>query len=178
MAEVMYSQPLRAIGQDLESLHVQSFEMEPVGDLIMVRGAAPAASKRQLSARLSAGKASWDKALDSGNSQQTPREESGQIKIFYSAEDVDLLEREGRLRRGASGKAADASSLSQTLRCVGGYLHQKCARLLKVMREPESVTLEYETSLGNRMRETFAVRDLYDLWVRMYLQRQARTSDR
>jgi hypothetical protein len=40
------------------------------------------------------------------------------------------------------------------------------------------VAVEYETSLGSKMKETFAVRDLYDLWVRMYLQRQGRTSDR
>ena len=51
-------------------------------------------------------------------------------------------------------------------------------KTLKITRAGENVEVEYETSLGSRMRETFGVGDLYDLWVRMYLQRQGRTSDR
>jgi len=45
---------------------------------------------------------------------------------------------------------------------------------VKISRESESVSLEYETSLGTNMRETLSVSDVYDLWVRMYLQRSER----
>jgi hypothetical protein len=47
--------------------------------------------------------------------------------------------------------------------------------LCKISRESEFVAIEYETSLGSPMRETLAAKDLYDLWVRMYLQRSERT---
>jgi hypothetical protein len=147
-----YSQPLRAIGQALEVKNIQSFEMEPVGDIFIVRGSLPSASK-------------------SG-------EQNTQIELRYSLHDIDRLQIQGRSRRVGSGKSAEASSLSQILRCIDGYLHQKCARLLKLTRALDSVAVEYETSLGNAMKETFAVGDLYDLWVRMYLQRQERTNDR
>ena len=169
-----YSQPLRAIGQALEVLNIQSFEMQPMGDEFIVRGAVPAPSKRHWSVRFGADSEVpnfWNPLYDS-------REQESQIELRYSLQDIDLLEKEGRSRRSASEKPADASNLAQTLRCIGGYLQQKCARLLKVTRAFESVAVEYETSLGNPMKETFAVGDLYDLWVRMYLQRQGRTSDR
>jgi hypothetical protein len=158
-----YTQPLRAIGQALEGMNIQSFELETVGEEFIIRGTLPGAKQ--------------------GRTLHNPREQSDsgglkQIDLRYSVREIDLLEKAGRARRGAFGKPADATSLSQVLRCIGGYLEQKCAHLLKVTRVPDSVAVEYQTSLGSKMKETFVVRDLYDLWVRMYLQRQGRTSDR
>jgi len=158
-----YTQPLRAIGQALEGMNIRSFELEPVGEEFILRGTVPGSSQ--------------------GRTLYNPREQSylgglTQIELRYSLREIDLLEKAGLSRRGDFGKPADASSLSQVLRCIGGYLQQKCAHLVKVTRALDSVAVEYETSLGSKMKETFAVRDLYDLWVRMYLQRQGRTSDR
>jgi len=62
------------------------------------------------------------------------------------------------------------------LRCIGTYLNQKRASLCKISREIECYAIEYETSLGSRMKETLAHNDIYDLWVRMYVQRAERTS--
>jgi hypothetical protein len=69
---------------------------------------------------------------------------------------------------------ADAASLSQVLRTVGAYVNEKRARLLKVSRDGEPVRVEYETSSGAKLEEVFAVSDLYDFWVRMYLKRARR----
>jgi hypothetical protein len=158
-----YARPLRAIGQALERMNIQSFEVEPVGEEFIIRGAVPGASQ--------------------GWSLYSPRVQSDsraltQIELRYSLREIDLLEKAGCSRRGDLGKPADASSLSQVLRSIGGYLEQRCAHLLKVTRAVDCVAVEYETSLGSKMTETFALGDLYDLWVRMYLQRQGRTSDR
>jgi hypothetical protein len=71
---------------------------------------------------------------------------------------------------------ADPTSLSQLLRCIGAYLTQKVARLQKLSWEGDSLSVEYETSLGSRIQETLAASDLYDLWVRMYLQRASRAT--
>ncbi|MGH7798311.1 MAG: hypothetical protein ACREQ2_25895 [Candidatus Binatia bacterium] len=179
-----YTQPLRAIGQALEVLNIQSFEMEPVGEAFIIRASVPGASKRR-TARSGAAElqAIQDEISNPNDAADPPHKQSGsgvltQIDLRYSLREIDLLEKEGRSHRGDFVKPADASSLSQVLRCIGGYLQQKCARLLKVTRALDSVSVEYETSLGSKMKETFAVRDLYDLWVRMYLQRQGRTSDR
>jgi hypothetical protein len=62
------------------------------------------------------------------------------------------------------------------LRCIGAYLAQKLARLVKVTWQGDALTVEYETSMGSRTQETFAPSDLYDFGVRMYLQRASRGS--
>lgn len=144
----------------------------------MVTRAVSTASLRQLRARGRAGTLTLDETPGGGKPLQYGDEQARQFRIFYSASDIAWLETAGRSRRSGAGPAADASSLSQVLRCAGGYLQQKCARLLRVVRLPDSLAVEYETSLGSRMKESFAVSDLYDLWVRMYLQRQARTVNR
>jgi hypothetical protein len=62
------------------------------------------------------------------------------------------------------------------LRCIGAYLAQKLARLVKVTWQGDALTVEYETSMGSRTQETFVPSDLYDFGVRMYLQRASRGS--
>ena len=173
-----YAQPLRAIGQALETLNIQSFEMEPVGEDFFIRGNLPT-SAVLLDGVLTADKVRrviWgengehDKAGDSTG----PNVQSA-IELLYGAKDVERLEAEGRSRRINPHGTANPSSLSQVLRCIGAYLNQKRARLLKLSREAESVLVEYETSLGTNMKEMLSLSDLYDLWVRMYLQRAERT---
>lgn len=184
MADMMgYAQPLRAIGQALEILDIQGFEMVPAGDDFLVRGSAHLNGVDLSRSHCSpdALTAIWgslpvgaqerrDQSNDSGTRVISP------VELHYTLQDVERLEEAGRARRGKSQKAADASSLSQVMRCIGGYLTQKRARLLKLMRGSDCIDVEYETSLGSQIKETLSVKDLYDLWVRMYLQRAERTT--
>ncbi|HMF49046.1 MAG TPA: hypothetical protein VK603_10395, partial [Candidatus Saccharimonadales bacterium] len=99
---------------------------------------------------------------------------TSRIELNYTPKDVERLEIEGRAKRGETTNMADPSRLSQLLRCIGAYLTQKLARLLRISWAGDFLSVEYETSLGSRMQETLATSDLYDLWVRMYLQRASR----
>jgi hypothetical protein len=180
-----YAQLLRAIGQALETLNIQSFEMEPVGEDFFIRGNVLSTS----SAELLDGKltydelrrAIWGKLPDEngGNDEDTPATSltvHSPVELLYGAKDIERLEEEGRSKRVNPHGTANPSSLSQVLRCIGAYLNQKRARLLKLSREAETVAVEYETSLGTTIKEILSLSDLYDLWVRMYLQRAERTS--
>jgi hypothetical protein len=179
-----YAQPLRAIGQALEVLNMQDFEVEPVGDEFYVRGNLPSATNRALLGRGCTAeelRAIWG-AMPGEDSESADRQTrnnlsllSSRVELCYSAQDVERLDETGRSRRGRVQVAADAYSLSQILRSIGAYLNQKRARLSKLSREVDSVVVEYESSMGSRMKETLAIRDLYDLWVRMYLHRAERT---
>ena len=178
-----YAQPLRAIGQALEILNIQDFEMEPAGDAFYVRGNVPLPANNELANdQCSADelRAIWGVLPGEGDrfSDEQKRSDSkslSRIELCYTVQDVERLEQEGRSHRGNSPKTADAPRLSQVLRCIGAYLNQKRATLCKIRREIDCVAIEYETSLGSRMKETLALKDLYDLWVRMYLQRSERT---
>lgn len=175
-----YAQPLRAIGQALEILHVQSFEMEPVTDGFFVRGTVPLSDRESRNNSLSHTLRSIWGSLpggaatepESGNLDEVG--ELSKVELLYTEKDVERLEEEGRGRRVDARRTANPSTLSQMLRCLGGYLSQKRARLLKIAQQANSVFVEYETSLGTNVKETLSVADIYDIWVRMYLQRAER----
>jgi hypothetical protein len=179
-----YAQPLRAIGQALEVLEIHDFEMEPAGNDFCVKGSVPLTANKNLlkdQCRAEELGTIWG-ALPSADDQlgdkQKPCDLSplSRIDLRYTAQDVERLEAEGRSRRGNFPETADAPSLSQVLRCMGTYLNQKRATLCKISREIDCYAIEYKTSLGSRMKETLAHNDIYDLWVRMYVQRAERTS--
>jgi hypothetical protein len=168
-----YAQPLRAIGQALETLNIQSFEMEPVGDDFFVRGIIPvthAGLRRTVWGKL--GYQDAQKREDVGASELKV---DSPVELLYELKDIERLEEQGRSRRINPHGTANPTSLSQVLRCIGAYLNQKRARLLKLSRDAESVLVEYETSLGTNTKEVLSLSELYDLWVRMYLQRAERT---
>jgi hypothetical protein len=184
MIKAGYAQPLRAIGQALEVLNMQDFEVEPLGSDFYVRGNLPSTTNRALLGRgCSANdlRAIWGAMPQESNEDpqralQSKRSVlSSRVELCYTQQDVDRLEEAGRGRRGLARQAAEAYSISEILRSIGAYLNQKRARLVKLNREVECVIVEYETTMGSRMKETLAIRDLYDLWVRMYLHRAERT---
>jgi hypothetical protein len=168
-----YAQPLRAIGQALETLNIQSFEMEPVGDDFFVRGNVPVTTSPQLR-RIIWGEFPSENG-EKGEDNATEVKVDSPVELLYELKDIERLEERGRARRINPHGTANPTSLSQVLRCIGAYLNQKRARLLKLSREGESVLVEYETSLGTHMKEMLSFSDLYDLWVRMYMQRAERT---
>jgi len=179
-----YAQTLRAIGQALETLNIQSFEVEPAGDAFWVRGNVALASENVGDGsfshrRLSHISGDSPRAKGNGNDPVRRAEPCGTspVELHYTSRDVERLEYEGQMRRTAANRVAEAASLSQNLRCIGAYLNQKRARLRKIAREGEAVWLEYETTLGSQMKESFALSGLYDLWVRMYLQRAGRATE-
>jgi hypothetical protein len=175
-----YAQPLRAIGQALETLNLQSFELEPVGGDFYVRGTLvrPNAELSDDNVTADTVNAIWGEVPEFDRVDRDRPSGSAAvlapIELQYSTKDVDRLEQEGRARRVDPHRMPDTSSLSQVLRCVGAYLNQKRARLLRLWRDAESVSVEYETSLGTKFKETLVVAELYDLWVRMYMQRAER----
>ena len=105
-----------------------------------------------------------------------PSEWQGRPRVIRHACLVERLDREGQARRRGSENVADPASLSQLLRCVGAFLTQKVARLVKISWQGGSLNVEYETSAQSRAQETFTRTDLYDFGVRLYLQRTTRAN--
>ena len=154
-----YAQTLRAIGQALETLNLGDFTVEPDVDGYRVTGASSVVKNaRDL----------W--------TVNAPIGRATAMELSYSRSDVERLEREGRIRRATVHGTADSARLSHALRVIGNYLTQKSSRLLRVSRKGGSFEVDYESSLGSRYSDQFSVADLYDLWVRFYLQRSMRTA--
>lgn len=154
-----YAQTLRAVGQALETLNLGDFSVEPDGDGYRVTGASSVVKDaRDL----------W--------SVNAPLARAIAMELSYSRGDVERLEREGRIRRATDHGTADSSRLSQTLRVIGNYLTKKSSRLLRLSRKGRCFEVDYESSLGTHYRDQFSAADLYDLWVRFYLQRSMRSA--
>lgn len=48
--------------------------------------------------------------------------------------------------------------------------------MVRLSRRGERFEVNYESSLGSRYSEYFTAADLYNLWVRFYLQRSTRSA--
>lgn len=174
-----YAQPLRAIGQALEVLKIESFELEPDGDDFIVRGgvtAAGAGSDRQStessSLRFSR---ETEKTIPASDVEAvaTPAIVN-QLDLCYKLKDVDRLEQKGQARRGEPREITDTPSLSHLLRTIGAYLEEKPARLVKIAKHAESVTVVYETFSGVRFEEKHDRATLRDWEALMFNKRASR----
>jgi len=176
-----YEQLLRAVGQALEKARLQSFELTPLRNGFHIRGSAAALVEANLAESTASGVRSLLNKLPNHRDGDekiplAPESVNPPVEIKFTIRDIQQLESEGRARRVDGHSMANAASLSQVLRCLGAYLNQKRARLLKLTRDGETVSLEYETSLGNQIKEGFSATGLYDMWVRMYMQRAGRVN--
>jgi hypothetical protein len=176
-----YAVHLRVIGQDLERLRLQAFNLECTGDGYMIwsRSAGTGFEDGALS-RLSKNRL---QKLWNNNSRISPygQEElvtlpsSVQAKRYlYSLNDIQRMDHESRSRRYRKPGVADGHSLSQLLRTVGAIVGQRHQRLLGISWQDLSVSVVVETPERKREIDVFRPDNLYDLWVRMYLRRDNR----
>lgn len=175
-----YAQPLRTIGQDLEMLHVEDFNMENNGNDFLVRGEAnPPAQKDSRSEDLQATGfwMPWRILRGGLADQKQPAPESPPpvaLELRYTPQDLDRLEHEGRARRNDPNMMPDPNSLSQILRALGAYVNRKDVNLLEVSKQGQSLTIHYETAEGSRNSEELTANSMYDFCVHMYMKRSHR----
>src|SRR5574341_1062628 len=115
-----YAQALRAIGQALESLNIQNFEMKPVSDGYAVRGSYFASGQDLTPDGLCSShvRAIWGSPngwQPASNSQLQESDGDAALELQYTPEDIERLEQAGRAMRLDAHGMADASKLSQVL---------------------------------------------------------------
>jgi len=176
-----YARHLRAIGQDLENLHLSAFNLECTGSayLVWVRSEDQSESSNPLF-RISRNRLQklWrnkipPRVLGQEEPYKLPSDETGR-RLRYSVTELDRIEREQRARRRQQSGTADGHSLSQLLRTIGDLAEQKNDRLLGVSWQELSVSMVVETPEGRKEIDVFRPDNLYDQWVRMYLRRDNR----
>ena len=176
-----YSRHLRAIGQDLESLHLSAFNLECTGNayLIWVRTDIQSESAHPRF-RISRSRLQklWRNRSESSmlgheESYTLPSAQTGR-RLRYSVPDLDRIEHEQRTRRRHQNGTADGHSLPQLLRTVGDMIGQKGERLLGISWQELSVSTVVETAEGRKEIDVFRPDNLYDLWVKMFLRRDNR----
>lgn len=177
-----YAIPLRAIGQALEALPVEAFNLEIEGDDYLVRGWSKALVWDRLASQ--AGPNRDVPVVVEGLPNPLPLQEefsgvqpsSAEMELRYSPEDVERLDEEGQERRNDPDEMPNGRSMSELLRAAGDYVDQRDARLMGISWRGQSISIVYETEEGRRELDVFSLSSMYDCWLHMCLRREAAAS--
>lgn len=148
-----YAQSLRAIGQALDALRLNSFELRKnSADYILIPTRSAFARKR---------KAITEKLW--GRVDQSMRHALDLKGILITSSDIDRLDTEGRSRRGsASGRLSRTANFSLSLRMIGDFLDEKQAVTFSITWSPDLVMVQYQTPNGIHRVQDFTTQNLYD----------------
>jgi len=176
-----YSRHLRAIGQDLENLGLGTFNLECAENSYLVWArSSDAEAEKNFPSFLNGGllRKLWKHRApprSRGREEYVTVQPQGQVKRYrYALEDLDRMEREARGQRRRRSEFTDGHSLSQLLRTAGALVGERGERLLGISWQGLSVCIVVENAKGRREIDVFRPDNLYDHWVRMYLQREKR----
>src|SRR5262245_9437494 len=178
-----YRRSLRAIGQGLEALCVEEFDLVArnyhyiiEGRCKLIKTEAPPKPSSIMDAF-----SFFRRNSKTHSSTRTPVKRllsSFQFTgLRISGRDIVRFEREGKGHNSNPTGELSPQSISQTLRLAGSYLDHKKSRLLKISWCSQSLTLWHRDGFGVESREIFTPVNLYDLWVHQYKQRRAVDGD-
>lgn len=166
------SHTLRAVGQMLEALRIDSFNLRVEGGDFHVRDRIPR-QNRNIYVRYGLAGVWISMSLRDPQFERS-FQSTGVLRFRITPEDVALLEEKGLQRRQHNHQVPEIGAPSQILRAVGGFIDHKRGRLLAVSKNDQDVYFEFELPSGEAVMERFTVSSLYDYWVKMYLRRADR----
>jgi hypothetical protein len=91
--------------------------------------------------------------------------------IHLGSKDLMRLELEGRARRRDGNRVPDYYQPSHILRAVGAILDGRRERLCQLSKRGPRVTFQVQTPFGEQRAEEYTLALLYELSLRLYMQR-------
>jgi len=165
---VSYEITLRAIGQALEALLVESFELVVDGGNFVVYGGPEASFSKK---RPAAPNRRFQLFGRNQKKIASPRQ-------FYISgmqlrqSDVKQFDAQGKELRISVERCPDTDRLSHALRMLGAHIDKSRMTLLGIQRDKGVFTIWHQGRRGDRLKEVFTQANLYDLWVHLYKQRK------
>ncbi len=177
---IQYEHILRAIGQGLESLSLEAFDLEVAGDIYSISGIPTRKGSEE--SPVTKSKAFKKAFLDICNTSKTPPRfatpagkvpgPSRLLRLEFTQADIDRLEREGQALRSDWERSPLSHSLPQLLRTIGWYVDHKKGHIHKISRSGDTLSVSYTGLLGTQKLETLTLVQIYDMWVHLYKQRK------
>ena len=164
MAESLsYAQSLRVVGQDLDAIGVDSFELAKWGDDYIV-WPVRAEFRRKLSAEKGFLSKITQKILGHDDSdEEIPN------RLYFTPAEILWSDTQRRLKR-QSDSPSDRRDRSFLLRVLGDYLdRQKASQFTISYWSKHSIMISYD-----QKQERFTTENLYDFGIHMYLRRSSR----
>lgn len=162
--EFRYEITLRAIGQALEALAIDSFELLLDGDSFVIYGGANSTQSR--------GKPSPSRfRLFRSKPQKNKRRGFYISGMRFSESDIRRLDRQGKDIRISGERCPDTNSLAHGMRMIGAHIDKTGVALLAVVRDKGLFTVWHKSRSGGEINQVFTNANLYDLWVHLYKKR-------
>ena len=164
MAESLsYAQSLRVVGQDLDALGVDFFELAKWGDDYIVW-----LERTEFTKKLSAEKGFLSKITQKILGHEDSAREIPN-RLYFTPADIIWADTQRRLKR-KTGSPSDLRDLSFVLRVLGDYLDRQKVGQFTISWSQDSIIISYD-----QKQERFTSQNLYDLGIGMYLRRSTRT---
>jgi hypothetical protein len=173
---VHYQNILRAIGQGLENLNVNSFDLLEASENEFVVGG-DCNKTKALSARKPSPKKSFLGLFLNNDTRKTTKT-SGSLSFHFSGlrftpSDIELLDQKGKVLRSTEDSSPpNPQSLSHILRMTGTYLDHHGSRLLRLSWDRQIITLWHTNRMDIEAKDIFTPLNLYDQWVHQFKKRK------
>jgi hypothetical protein len=155
-----YAESLRAIGQSLEMVHVESFRLEKEGDSYVVRSESLTPTRLWILSNSLAEDARDAPSPDPKITQLT----TGEGWFCYRPPDIARLDAQERRKRQNHGfTQMPQKTLAQLLRTLGEHLDTMKATTFHISCAPDSMSVDYQMSNGVSERKDFTVERLHKL---------------
>ena len=164
-----YAQTLRLIGQDLQDLHLEKFELEINESGFIVKAEIVVTESEPKSAAPEPKTGFFQGLWKPKTISPEPRVQIQAIERRYTAADLERFAKEGRTH--AKDTTPDFYKPGEFLRVIGSYLDKKRGKLLKLCKCDQEVTLRYQTTHGEEKTELQRMSSFYDLYIHMRKQR-------
>jgi hypothetical protein len=175
-APMNYSQILRVIGQALEPLHPELYEVVCYGDLYLVRCRIKEEEQdkkvdEKKVRRFPSFLRLWREEEKPSNPETPPY--TMNVEFLYSLDDLRRQDEDRKAPRQNQNEMPDPYSFSNILRTIGDFLDRKRnAKLLFASNHGQEITILYETGQGVRSMEQYSISTLYDIWVKKYVKKR------
>ena len=172
-AAVNYQCVLRAIGQGIEKLGVESFDLEMSDNHDFVVSGTyrepcepkPGLKKSFLSLIINAAK--------NNCKQKTGSTLFHFSKIRFTRSNIDLLDQAGKASRTSwDGNPLNPLGISHVLRMAGAYLDSKGSLFLRLSWRHDKLIVWHFNGTDGEAKEMFTPQNLYDQWVRYFNARK------
>lgn len=173
---VRYQQILRAIGQGLETLNVDSFDLLEASDNEFVVGGNCNRSTNSHKPKRSPKKSFltlFCNNIKLKNTRASVLERFNFVGLRFNRDNIELLDRKGKaLRSSENARPPNPHSIAHILRMTGVYLDYKRSRLLGLSWRHQILTLWHINAFGAEVKVELTLPDLYDVWVHQIKKRR------
>lgn len=162
LAKIKYEVALRAIGQDLTALLLESLQITVENNAFVARGSCIGHAHETKSKSRQVFHKVWQDLVSMMGRGGQPRDRSSRERFVrrYTVEEIQVLDKLGSARQTGVLKTPDALSLAESLRTGGRVVDAKKGRLVNVARDPRRIAFAYIDENGRLQRE-----ELYSLSV-------------